>query len=389
MIPLAVPNLSGNEARYLQDCVQTNYVSSVGPFVDRFEDMVANAAENSRAVATSCGTTGLHVALTALGVGRDDLVILPSLTFIASANAIAHCGAAPWLLDIDPDTWTLDPLLFEEVLRDQAEIEDGVLRHRGTRQRVAAVMPVYTLGLPGHATRIADIGHAYGLVIVADAAAALGATSRGRPVGALGADLTVFSFNGNKTVTAGGGGAVAGDDDTLLDLVRHLTTTARTGPDYHHDRVGFNYRMTNLQAAVGCAQLEQLDAFVAAKRRIAQSYNAALTDLAGVSAFPEPAPMASACWFSGVTVAAPPARHGVAELLPMLRGEGIGARPFWKPIHLQPPYRDAPATPMPVCEALWETILCLPCSTGLSEAEQDRVVAVLRNRLGVDASTAQ
>ncbi len=178
VIPLAVPNLSGNEARYLQDCVQTNYVSSVGPFVDRFEDMVANAAENSRAVATSCGTTGLHVALTALGVGRDDLVILPSLTFIASANAIAHCGAAPWLLDIDPDTWTLDPLLFEQVLREEAQIKDGVPRHRRTRQRVAAVIPVYTLGLPAHAERIADIGHEYDLPVVADAAAALGATSR-------------------------------------------------------------------------------------------------------------------------------------------------------------------------------------------------------------------
>lgn len=381
MIPLAIPNLSGNEARYLQECIATNYVSSVGPFVDRFEDMVANAAGSARAVATSCGTTGLHVALAALGVGRDDLVILPSLTFIASANAIAHCGATPWLLDIDPDTWTLDPLLLERVLHEETEIEDGVLRHRGTRRRVATVMPVYTLGLPAHAGRIAGIAHEYGLAVVADAAAALGATSGGRPAGALGADLTVFSFNGNKTVTAGGGGAVTGDDDALLDLVRHLTTTARSGADYHHDRIGFNYRMTNLQAAVGCAQLEQLDAFVAAKRRIAQRYDAALTGLAGVSAFPEPAPMASACWFSGITVAAPPARHGVAELLPMLRDEGIDARPFWKPIHLQPPYRDARATPMPVCEALWETILTLPCSTGLTEAEQDRVVTALRRCL--------
>ena len=227
MIPLAVPNLGGNEARYLQECVETNFVSSVGPFVDRFEAMVAEASGASHAVATSSGTTGLHAALTALGVGRDDLVVLPSFTFIASANAISHCGATPWLLDVCGDSWTLDVAQLARVLETQAERRDGDLVHRESGRRVAALMPVYTLGLPAEMEPLVRVAMRHGLPVVADAAAALGARYRGRAVGALGADLSVFSFNGNKTVTAGGGGVVVGEDEALCARVRHLTTTAR------------------------------------------------------------------------------------------------------------------------------------------------------------------
>ena len=381
MIPLAVPNLTGNEARYLNECVETNFVSSVGPFVERFEQMVAEASGGSHAVATSSGTTGLHVALTTVGVTRDDLVILPSMTFIASANAISHCGATPWLFDIAPESWTLDPDQVAASLRDDTERRNGVVIHKPTGRRVAAILPVYTLGLPARMPELTSIALDYDLPIVADAAAALGATLKGRPVAELGADLSVFSFNGNKTVTAGGGGAVVGDDETLCSLVRHLTTTARAGSDYTHDRIGFNYRMTNLEAAIGCAQLEQVDTFVKKKRAIAARYNEALTDLAGVGSFPAPDWAESACWFSGVTLTVPNA-PAVEKIVPTLIAKGIGVRRFWKPVHLQIPYADAPREPLQTTEALWQQVLTLPCSTNLSAGDQARVIAEVRACLG-------
>jgi perosamine synthetase len=377
VIPLAIPNLAGNEGRYLQECVETNFVSSVGPFVTRFEEMVAVAADARYAVATSAGTTGLHAALVAVGVGRDDLVILQSLTFIASANAIAHCGAAPWLLDVSAESWTLDPERVAEALRTETEQQSGGCVHKASGRRVAAVMPVYTLGMPADMDALVEVARRHRLPVVADAAAALGARYKGRPAGDLGADLTIFSFNGNKTVTAGGGGVVAGNDEALCQKVRHLTTTARRGAEYDHDVVGFNYRMTNLQAAVGCAQLEQLEAFVAAKRRIAREYNEALRGLPGVDLFPRPEWGEGACWFSGVTLTRPP----VSEIIPRLREREVDARPFWKPIHLQVPYAGAPRSGLGVCDAVWPTILTLPCSTNLSAEEQRAVIAAVRGGL--------
>ena len=265
-VPLAVPDLTGNEERYLRDCVQSNFVSSVGPFVDRFEGLVAGACGAREAVATSAGTTGLHVALLAAGVAPGDLVLLPSLTFIASANAIAHCGAIPWLVDVDPASWTLDVSTFARCLERDTGRRDGKLVHRGSGRRVSAVMPVHTLGTPADMAPIVELAREHGLAVVADAAAALGARYRGREVGQCGAHLSVFSFNGNKTVTCGGGGAVCGDDPALVARVRHLATTARAGAAYDHDEVGFNYRMTNVEAAIGCAQMERLDTLIAAKR---------------------------------------------------------------------------------------------------------------------------
>ncbi|MBF0623618.1 MAG: aminotransferase class I/II-fold pyridoxal phosphate-dependent enzyme [Magnetococcales bacterium] len=382
MIPLAVPDLTGNEALYLQRCIDSTFVSSVGPFVDRFEALVAEAAGCAVAVATSAGTTGLHAALTALGVERGDLVILPAFTFIASPNAVAHCGAVPWLMDITPDGWTLDPRLLAETLATETERRrDGRLIHRASCRRVAALMPVYTLGTPAAMDDLVACARRLHLPVVADAAAALGARYRGRPLGELGADLTVFSFNGNKTITCGGGGAVAGNDLQLLGRVRHLTTTARVGADYDHDRVGFNYRMTNLQAAVGCAQMERLDRLVAAKRRIRERYVAAFRDLPGTAPFPLPPDSESACWFSGLLLPDSMSPVAVRALIRRLEEQGVGARPFWKPVHRQLPYRTVPRTALPVSEGIAHRVLTLPCSSGLTDVDQDRVIQAVRDCL--------
>lgn len=375
MIPLAIPQMSGNEERYLRECVATNFVSSVGPFVDRFEDMVAQASGADFAIATSSGTTGLHAALTAVGVGQGDLVILPSLTFIASANAIAHCGATPWLFDITRESWSLDPQQLEAALTNNTERKEDGLYHKETGRRVAAMLPVYTLGLPADMDALVALAQKFDIPIVADSAAALGSEYNGRLSGILGADLTVYSFNGNKTVTSGGGGAIVGTDKKLCDYVRHLTTTARVGADYDHDVVGFNYRMTNIQAAVGCAQMEQLDAFVEAKRAIARRYNDELTSRKGVDAFPAPQWAKGAHWYSGVTIA--PDICDVAAIRKFLRSKEIDARPFWKPVHLQAPFRAAPKEDMNVSDDLWARILILPCSTSLTEPEQTSVIEAL------------
>ncbi|ARJ66544.1 pyridoxal-5'-phosphate-dependent protein [Magnetospirillum sp. ME-1] len=379
MIPLCTPSLDGNEARYLQECISTTFVSSVGPFVDRLEAMVSTATGACGAVATSSGTTGLHVALTAIGVGPGDLVIMPTYTFIASANAISHCGAQPWLMDITANSWTLDPALLERELASATRRDGGRLIHTASGRRVAAILPVYTLGQPADMDTICAIARVYDLKVVADAAAALGATYKDRPLAQCGADLSVISFNGNKTVTAGGGGAVIGNDSDLVKRVRHLTTTARIGGDYLHDQVGFNYRLTNINAAVGCAQLERLDDLVAAKRRIRSRYNGALGSLPGVSPFPRPDWSNGADWFSGIVLAPPALTTDQAR--ERIRAAGIEARPFWRPMHHQPPYEHCLATAMPVSDDIWPRVLTLPCSTHLSEADQDRVIAAVQEIL--------
>ncbi|WP_439544160.1 aminotransferase class I/II-fold pyridoxal phosphate-dependent enzyme [Hyphomicrobium sp.] len=379
MIPLAIPDIGTLEGEYLQACVKENFVSTVGRFVTRFEDEIAALSGTQNAAATGSGTQALHLALHALGVSHGDLVILPSFTFIASANAISHCGAAPWLMDVDEKTWTLDPGAVAEALANETERSGEDLLHKPTGRRIAAIMPVYTLGTVANMDALGEIAREYGLHLVADAAAAVGATYGGRPIGGL-ADLTAYSFNGNKTITCGGGGAVVGPDATLVQRVKHLSSTARVTRDYDHDEVGFNYRMTNIEAAVGCAQLQRLRSFLDAKRRIRERYDTAFADVAGVRSFPQPAAGESAYWFSGLVVESD-LLPGVAELCAGLYEHGIEARPFWKPTHLQLPYREAPREVLAVTDTLWSRIITLPCSSALSENEQDHVIEVLKRLL--------
>ena len=374
MLQLSSPDLSGNESRYLQECITSTFVSSAGPFVSRFEEMVAEASGTATSVAVTSGTCGLHAALTAIGVCPGDLVVLPSYTFIASANAISHCGASPWLLDIDPKTWTLKTTQLKDVLATETKLMDGRLIHLASGRRVAAVMPVYSFGQPADINALAEVSRFYGLPIVADAAAALGAAYRGRKIAQTGADLTVYSFNGNKTITAGGGGAITGSDSDLLRAVRHLTTTAKIGPDYTHDQIGFNYRMTNLQAAVGCAQMERLDFLVGRRREIRAIYDEGLAGVPGLAPFPNVSWADSACWISGF-VADDPARADAARQA--LLAANFRAVPFWKPMHLQIPYLECLRADLGVTDDLWYRIVPLPSAAHLSKDDQQRIISAL------------
>jgi dTDP-4-amino-4,6-dideoxygalactose transaminase len=297
-------------------------------------------------------------------------VITPSFSFIATANAIAHSGASPWLFDIRADNWCLDADLLVETLRHETQATATGLQHKATGRRVGALMPVYANGLIPDGFQA--IAAEFNLPLVADAAPAIGARHNGKGAGAF-ADLTVFSFNGNKTVTSGGGGAIVGNNPALLAHAKHLSSTARVGTDYHHDEVGFNYRMTNLEAAVGCAQMENLTTFVAAKRKIRDRYQAELSGLSGIEFFPDAADKQNACWFSGL-ILPPDGRVPFEPLAAKLNAAGVQCRPFWKPIHIQPVYRECPRTAMPVCESLWQRVVVLPSSTQITESEQSHVI---------------
>ena len=368
MIPLAVPNLSGNERAYLNKCIDTTFVSSVGEFVNRIEEMAAKQCNTKYAVATSSGTTGLHLALTGCGVKENELVIIPTFTFIATANAVAHCGATPWLMDISPESWAMDADQLKQEIDTNTIFENGRLIHKETGKRVAAIMPVYTLGNIPEMDKIREIAKAYGLPLIADAAAAIGAVYKGKALGEL-ADLTVLSFNGNKTVTAGGGGIVAGNDEALMKKLKHLSTTARVTAEYDHDMVGFNYRMTNIQAAVGCAQLERTAEFVKRKREIRSFYNNEFNGIKGVSLFPVPSCEESSCWFSGIVIDEG-GLDEIRQLCSKLREKEIESRSFWKPVHLQRPYENAlKASSLEISSKLWNRILTLPCSTNITNDE--------------------
>lgn len=377
MIPLAIPNLAGREGEYLQACVEENFVSTVGRFVVDFEEGLAKASESKHAIAVSQGTTGLHAALTALGVDTGDLVIIPSLTFIASANAVAHCKALPWILDVTEESWTLDPEnLAKALMSDCERTDDGGVLHKPSGRQVKAVMPVHTMGHPPDMDRITEIAKDWNLPVIADAAAALGNVYKGRAPGDTGADVSVMSFNGNKIITTGGGGAIICNDVALAQDIRHLTTTARVWPNYEHNKVGFNYRMTNVQAAIGVAQLELLEGFVAAKRRIAATYEKAWQYLDGASGFPQADWGESNHWFSGIFLPDLTSNE-MAGLRSHLKEGNVDARPFWMPIHMQKPYLHAPRSLTSISQSRWENILPLPCSTQLTHAEQEHVISTV------------
>lgn len=379
-IPLAIPNMSEAEATNLQKCIDDNFVSSVGQFVTSFESEVAALSGNQHGVAMGSGTQALHMALHCLGIGAGDLVILPSFTFIASANAISHTGAKPWLFDIEPTSWTIDVDQISEALEQKCRRSaGGNLELIETGERVAAIMPVYTLGTPANMDQLRRLSETYNIPIVADAAAAIGVAYRGQPIGAL-ADLTCYSFNGNKTITCGGGGLVSGDNVALMERIKHVSSTARVTKNYDHDQVGYNYRMTNLQAAVGAAQLGRLQDFLKTKRRIRARYDAAFSAIDNVSIFPSPEDRGSTNWFSGLVLESA-ASLNPGDLCEALGRMNIEARPFWKPVHLQQPYQDAPTESQDYTESIWHRIVTLPCSTDLTVEDQDRVIEAVKTIL--------
>lgn len=379
-IPLATPEIRGREWEYLKECLDTGWVSSVGTFVNRFEEEFARRIDAAYAVAVSSGTAALHLALLAAGVRRGDLVIVSTLTFIASANAITYVGAEPVLIDAEPVRWQIDPVLVRTFLETACERREGVVVHRDTGRRVAALLPVDLLGHPCDYTTLRPLADAWGLPIVEDATESLGAAVEGRPIGHQ-AQIACFSFNGNKLITTGGGGMVTTDREDWARHVRHLSTQAKADRiEYVHDEVGYNYRLTNVSAAIGCAQLEQLDEFVAAKRAIARRYDEAFADLDVLTPQGESVGVESARWLYSVRIA-PNARLAARDLMARLAARRIESRPLFQPLHLSAPYAGSITCRGEVAEELWRQTLSLPCSVGLTPVEQGKVIEAVRAAL--------
>jgi perosamine synthetase len=364
-VPLHEPRFAGREWDYVKECLDTGWVSSAGRFVNRFETMLAERVGAASAVATVNGTTALHAALLLAGVVPGDEVIVPALTFVATANAVSHCGAVAHFADSAMDTLGLDPVRLERHLARIAERRAGALVNRHTGRVIRAIVPVHIYGHPVDLDSLVTLARDLAIVVVEDATEALGSAYKGRPIGAS-ERLSVFSFNGNKTITTGGGGAIVCNDRALATAARHLTSTARlaSGWNFDHDQIGYNYRMPNLNAALGCAQLEQLDGFLARKRALAARYADAFAPIERVRFFVEPAFARSNYWLNGILLdpAAADARDAV---LAATNAVGLETRPAWTLMHRLPMYRDCPRDDLPMAEAIAARLINIPSGPAL------------------------
>ncbi|MGA7294798.1 MAG: LegC family aminotransferase [Terriglobales bacterium] len=376
-IPLSVPEIRGNEWRYVKECLDTNWVSSGGSYVDRFEQLVAQQAGTKYAIATVNGTSALHIALIVAGVQPEDEVLVSTLTFIAPVNTIRYVGAWPVFIDAEPAYWQMDAERVVEFLEKDCRWSDGKLYNRHTGRRVTAIIPVHILGHPVDLDPILAVAKKFGLKVIEDATEGLGATYKGRGLGSHG-DIACFSFNGNKIVTTGGGGMLVTDNEEWATKAKYLTTQAKDDPiEYVHGEVGYNYRLTNLLAAVGCAQMEQLDAYVAIKRKIAARYAEKLQNVPGVVTMRSAPWAANTFWMYTVLIEDDKFGMDSRRLMRSLASKKIQCRPLWQPIHRSPAHASKDMVTMPVAEKLARQALSLPCSVGLAEAEQDRVVSAL------------
>lgn len=374
VIHLCAPTIRGNEWSYVKECLDTNWVSSAGPFVERFERELAGYVGAKYAVATASGTAALHTALLVAGVRPDDEVITSGLTFIAPANAIRYAGAWPVFMDVEASTWQMDPAHVARFLEQECTWQKGALLDRRTGRRVRAILPVHILGHPANMDPILELAKRYGLAVIEDATESLGARYRGRPVGTLG-DVACFSFNGNKLITTGGGGMLVTDRAEWADRARYLTTQAKDDPlEYIHNEVGYNYRLTNVQAAIGCAQLEQIEHFIAAKRHIAEAYQAALTSAPGILPMPEAEWAESVYWLYTILLE-PHLAEDSRGLLHFLGRRNIQTRPLWQPLHLSPAHRASYRERLPVAEDIQRRALSLPCSVNITTEELHFVAA--------------
>jgi pyridoxal phosphate-dependent aminotransferase EpsN len=364
---LSVPHMGANEERYVREAFASNWLSSAGPQLDAFERDFA-ARVGRPAVALASGTAALHLGLRLLGVGPGDEVLVPDLTFVASVNPVRYLGATPVLVDADPATWMMSPALVAEALERRARA--------GRLPR--AVVVAHLFGQSADMDPILSACRRWDVPVLEDAAEALGSTYKGKPAGTLGA-VGTFSFNGNKIITTTGGGMLVAADQAMVDKVRFWSTQAREpGVAYHHVEVGYNYRMSNVLAAIGRGQLEVLDERVRQRRAVAFRYRDAFADLPGLSLMPQAPYGLHTNWLSCFLVDAGELGCGRDDLLLALAALDIEARPLWKPMHLQPLYAACEAFGGEVAEDLYDRGICLPSSSSLAPEVQDRVIGAVR-----------
>ena len=366
-VSLHEPHFGGNEWSYVKECLDTGWVSSVGAYVTRFEAMLAEFTGVRHAVAVVNGTAALHLCLELAGVRRDEEVLTPCLTFIATANAVSYCGASPHFVDVGHDNLGMDPDKLASHLEDVGDMRSEGCFNRLTGRRIAAALPMHAFGLPADMDAIIAVCERYRIPVVEDAAESLGSTYKGRHTGNSGV-VAALSFNGNKVVTTGGGGAILTNDPAIGARAKHLSTTARVAHQWSfiHDEIGYNYRMPNLNAALGCAQLEQLPGFLARKRNLAERYAAAFEGMPGVHVVREPPWGRSNHWLNAVILEADNADLRDA-LLAATNAAGLMTRPVWTLMHKLPMYAACPRMDLSVAEDLERRVINLPSSAMLGD----------------------
>jgi len=358
-IPLHEPRFTGNERQYVLDCIDSTFVSSVGKYVDRFEEMICEITGAKFAIAVVNGTCALQIALKLAGVEQGDEVITQPVSFVATANAIAHCGAKPIFLDVSKETLGLDPVALENFLESCTQIRNGVSYNNKTGKRISACVPVHTFGHPCRIDEISDICGRYHIPLVEDAAESLGSTFKGKHTGTFGL-FGILSFNGNKTVTCGGGGVILTDDKDLAKRAKHITTTAKVPHPYEyvHDMTGYNYRLPNLNAALACAQLEQLGTFVENKRQLAKCYQEFFEPL-DIPFVQEPAHARSNYWLNSIIL---PDRETRDEFLKATNEAKVMTRPVWKLLNQLEMYRNCRTDALTNAQWLEERVVNIPSS---------------------------
>ena len=373
MIPLSVPNLAGNEWKYIKECLDTSWVSSVGAYVDSFETVFAAYVGAKYAVSVVNGTSALHISLQIVGVKANDYVILPNITFIASANSIRYCNASPLLVDVFTDTWQIDVILLEKFLDNHSYQKDNECFLKENHRRIKAIMPVHVLGNMCEMKKLQEIAEKHHISIVEDATEALGSYQNDKHAGTFGA-FGCFSFNGNKIMTTGGGGMIVTDNETFAKRAKHLTTQAKSDSfEYIHDEIGYNYRMVNILAAMGVAQLEQMPQFLNRKAQINSFYIERFKDLP-ISFQENTANTNPNHWL--FTVCA----ESQKELIKHLTENKIQVRPFWLPMNLLVMFKDdLYVTEDNNSYKVYEKSVSLPCSTNITDEELEKVVQCVRD----------
>jgi perosamine synthetase len=367
-IGLHEPVFEGNEWAYLKDCLDTGWVSSVGKYVDLFEEKLAEYTGVKRAVAVVNGTAALHVCLKLVGVLPGDEVLTPALTFIATANAVTYCGAIPHFVDSVEESLGLDPYKLRHYLREIAEVKEEGCFNKKSGRRIKAVLPMHTFGHPVDLDLLVELCQEYKLELIEDAAESLGSYYKGRHTGNWG-KVSALSFNGNKIITTGGGGAILTNDEELGKLAKHITTTAKAPHKwvFYHDMIGYNYRLPNINAALGCAQIEKLPSFIEKKRALAERYRHLFADLKGVRFFVEPDYARSNYWLNALLLDEKYA-HKRDDLLELTNSQGIMTRPVWVLMNKLPMYRTCPKMNLDVAENIEKRLINIPSSASLGDS---------------------
>ena len=362
-VPLHAPLFIGNEKKYLAECIDTTFVSSVGKFVDRFEELVACYTGSKRAVVCVSGTNALHMGMLLVGVERDDEVLTQALTFIATCNAISYIGAHPVFLDVDRDTLGLSPLAVKRWLSTHAEVRDGQCYNKKTGRRIKACVPMHTFGHPMKIDELSAVCNEYHIELVEDAAESIGSFYKGRHTGTFGR-VGAISFNGNKTITTGGGGMLLFQDEELGRLAKHLTTQAKVPHRWAfvHDHIGYNYRMPNINAALGCAQMENLDRYVSNKRETAERYREFFSHIPDVEFVVEPANSRSNYWLNAVLLKD---RRAQQSFLEYTNDHGVMTRPVWELMNRLEMFRGCETDGLENTVWLEERIVNIPSSVRL------------------------